>query len=133
MNIVTTGKPTEVVQSHAEQVEGAIRGLVRRELGSARRPQPAQPPQSESVESHPPQVGVLIQRVAITSVKEIEKLINELANLRDFLTNESRRVQREIEGYARLSEEALKSTRIIAESVTQWKRAVESTGDTEAR
>ncbi len=67
-----------------------------------------------------------MQRVAVTSVAEIESLIAELERLRDFLRQESVRLQREIEGYARLSEEATKSTRIIAESVAQWKNALEN-------
>ena len=48
-----------------------------------------------------------------------------MEQLRDFLRQESVRIQREIEGYARLSEEATKSTKIIAESVAQWKNALE--------
>jgi hypothetical protein len=34
-------------------------------------------------------------------------------------------VQREISGYAQLSQSAMKSTRIIAENVAQWKRTAE--------
>jgi len=71
------------------------------------------------------QVNSLIQRVSITSVNEIDKLISELQSVRDFLHHESQRVQREISGYTQLSEAALKSTRIITESMSQWK----NTGD----
>ena len=67
----------------------------------------------------------IMQRVAVTSVTEIEGLIGELERLRDFVRQEGVRLQREIDGYARLSEEATKSTRIIAESVGQWKNALE--------
>jgi hypothetical protein len=56
---------------------------------------------------------------------QIESLIGELERLRDFVRQEGMRLQREIDGYARLSEEATKSTRIIAESVAQWKSALE--------
>jgi cell shape-determining protein MreC len=66
-----------------------------------------------------------MQRVAVTSVSEIESLIGELERLRDFVRQEGMRLQREIDSYARLSEEATKSTRIIAESVAQWKGALE--------
>lgn len=66
-----------------------------------------------------------MQRVAVTSVAEIDSLIGELERLRDFVRQESVRIQREIEGYVRLSEEATKSTRIIAESVAQWKNGLE--------
>lgn len=70
-------------------------------------------------------VNSLIQRVAGTSLAEIEKLITELEGLRDLLHNEGQRVQREIAGYAHLSHAAMKSTRIIAENIAQWKTAAE--------
>jgi hypothetical protein len=64
----------------------------------------------------------LLQRVAGTSVQEIDKLISELQTLRDMLQNEGARVQREIVEYATLSQAALQSTKIIAESLTGWKK-----------
>ena len=70
-------------------------------------------------------VNSLIQRVAGTSLGEIEKLISELESLRDLLHAEGQRVQREISGYAQLSQAAMKSTRMIADNVTQWKRAAD--------
>ena len=70
-------------------------------------------------------VNSLIQRVAGTSLAEIEKLISELESLRDLLHAEGQRVQREISGYAQLSQAAMKSTRMIADNVTQWKRAAD--------
>jgi hypothetical protein len=68
----------------------------------------------------------VMERVAAASIAEVDGLIKELEQLRDFLRQESGRIQREIEGYARLSDEATKSTKIIAESVSQWKNALES-------
>jgi hypothetical protein len=68
----------------------------------------------------------LIQRVAGTSLAEIERLITELEGLRDLLHSEGQRVQREISGYAQLSQAAMKSTRIISENVAQWKKAAEN-------
>jgi len=120
MNVVKPGRPEEG-QAVAAEVEGEIRGLVRREVATYRRP--AQPePGSDALAT---QVNSLIQRVSITSVKEIDRLIAELQSVRDFLHNESQRVQREVAGYAHLSETALKSTRIIAESMGKWKSAPE--------
>ena len=44
-------------------------------------------------------------------------------------TDELRRtnasLQREIAGYAQLSQQAMKSTRMIADNVSQWKRAAD--------
>ena len=66
-------------------------------------------------------VNSLIQRVAGASIAEIENLISELESLRDLLHAEGQRVQREISSYAQLSHAAMKSTRMIADNVTQWK------------
>src|SRR6266404_380873 len=66
-------------------------------------------------------VNSLIQRVAGASIAEIQNLISELESLRELLHAEGQRVQREISGYAQLSQAAMKSTRMIADNVTQWK------------
>ena len=70
-------------------------------------------------------VNSLIQRFAGTSLTEIENLISELEALRDLLHDEGQRVQREISGYAQLSQAAMKSTSMIADTVSQWKRATD--------
>ncbi len=46
-------------------------------------------------------------------------------SLRDLLHAEGQRVQREISGYAQLSQAAMKSTRMIADNVAQWKLAAD--------
>jgi hypothetical protein len=56
-------------------------------------------------------------------VQEIDKLITELQTLRDTLQNERARVQREIVQYSTLTRAALESTKIIAESLTQFNKA----------
>jgi hypothetical protein len=67
-------------------------------------------------------VASLLQRVAGTSVRDIDKLIIELQTLRDLLQAEGARVQREIVEFASLSQGAMQSTRIITESLTHWKK-----------
>jgi hypothetical protein len=54
---------------------------------------------------------------------EIDKLIAELQTLRDYLQNEGQRVQQEVAEYAHMSQAATKSTKIIAESLAQWKHS----------
>jgi hypothetical protein len=56
---------------------------------------------------------------------DIENLILELESLRDLLHAEGKRVQREISGYAQLSQANTKSTRMIADNVKQWKGSAE--------
>lgn len=70
-------------------------------------------------------VNTLIQRVAGASANEIDTLIAELESLRGFMHEEGQRVQRELASFAQLSQTAMKSTRMIADSIAQWKRPSE--------
>ena len=110
------------------EVEAGIRDFVRNDIAYLRR-QPVASPETAPIEPNTEatvnNVNSLIQRVAGTSLAEIEKLISELESLRDLLHAEGQRVQREISGYAQLSQAAMKSTRMIADNVTQWKRAAD--------
>ncbi|MGP9810617.1 hypothetical protein ACTZWT_03785 [Rhodopseudomonas sp. NSM] len=125
------------------EVEAGIRDFVRNDIAYLRRPSPGalsgtETPASSTAPSSPApsldasaeatvsNVNSLIQRVAGTSLAEIENLIGELEALRDLLHAEGQRVQREISGYAQLSQQAMKSTRMIADNVSQWKRSAEN-------
>ena len=124
---------TETVDSNlaaVTEVEAGIRDFVRNDIAYLRRPAAAttttdSPPLDPSAEATVTNVNSLIQRVAGTSLAEIENLISELESLRDLLHAEGQRVQREISGYAQLSQAAMKSTRMIADNVAQWKRAAD--------
>ena len=59
-------------------------------------------------------------------MREIEKVILQLQDLRDHLIHESQQVQRAITEYAQLSQATVKSTKIIAENLAQWRQAAES-------
>jgi hypothetical protein len=111
------------------EVEAGIRDFVRNDVAYLRRPAPAmlgaEPALDASAEATVNNVNSLIQRVAGTSLTEIENLVSELESLRELLHNEGQRVQREISGYAQLSQAAMKSTRMIADNVEQWKRAAD--------
>ena len=109
------------------EVEAGIRDFVRNDIAYLRRPAVVAntEPLDQNHESAVNSVNSLIQRVAGTSLAEIEKLISELEGLRDLLHAEGQRVQREISGYAQLSQAAMKSTRMIADNVSQWKRAAD--------
>jgi hypothetical protein len=97
-----------------EQVEGEIRAFVRRDLSVFRRRQQEGEGAAENVSS-------VIERVSSASVAEIERVMAELANVRDMLRGEGERVQREISGYASLSQGAMTSMKIIGDSLVQWK------------
>ena len=130
MSFIRVRRPAEDSPALTTEVEGEIRGLVRKEFGSARLPMAAglPTPAVEGDDQGVGQVNSLIQRVAGASVLEIERLTAELQGLRDFLRSEADRVQREMTGYVHLSDAAMKSTKIIADSVSQWKQPVGETG-----
>lgn len=100
----------------AEEVEGDIREFVRRDVSVFRR-QRGEGGGEMAVDN----INSLIQRVAGQSLSEIDHVIGELTRVRDMLRSEGERVQREISGYASLSQAAMTSMKIIADSLAQWK------------
>jgi hypothetical protein len=115
MNASRSGNTAESEANAEVAVEGEIREFVRRDPSALRR---APETDSELVAGN---INVLLQRVAGTSVQDIDRLIGELQTLRDVLQSEAARVQREITQYAQLSQSAMQSTRVIAESLQSWK------------
>jgi len=112
--------PTSVEhdQPAETEVEAEIREFVRRDVVTNRERQPEN--ESELVASS---INSVLQRATTTSVQEIDKLITELQTLSDMLHSERARVQREIVQYSTLTRAALESTKIIAESLTRFKKA----------
>ena len=122
----TETAPVDANLAAVSDVENGIRDFVRNDIAYLRRPAAgAEAPLDANAEATVSNVNSLIQRVAGTSLAEIENLISELESLRDLLHAEGQRVQREISGYAQLSQAAMKSTRMIADNVQQWKRAAD--------
>jgi hypothetical protein len=97
------------------EFEGEIREFIRRDVSPLRRPQ------TEASEQAVNNINSLLDRVSGSSVSEIDRLMSDLRNVRDFLASEGERVQREIASYAQLSQVAMTSVKIIAESMSQWK------------
>jgi hypothetical protein len=115
-------RPTETDQAIAaattavEQVEGEIRAFVRRDVSVFRRSRT-----ETGGDSAVDNISSVIDRVSGASVTEIDRVIAELTTVRDMLRSEGERVQREIAGYASLSQAAMTSMKIIADSMHQWK------------
>jgi hypothetical protein len=68
-------------------------------------------------------VSSLIQNLASPSIDELEKIIGDLQQARTYLKSESERIERETVGYTELSQTAMESVRIIAETVGEWRKA----------
>ena len=115
MTLIRPRDPAEPEKLTESAVEGEIREFVRRDVATQRRTPEAD---SEVVANN---IGTLLQRVAGSSVQEIDRLMTELHRLREMLQSEGARVQREITAYAHLSQSAMQSTKIITESLAMWK------------
>jgi hypothetical protein len=113
--MIKSREQTPIDKATESAVEGEIREFVRRDVATFRRTPEAE---SEAVASN---IGTLLQRVAGSSVQEIDRLISELQAVREMLQAESARVQREITEYAHLSQSAMQSTKIISDSLSKWK------------
>ena len=97
-------------------VEGELREFVRRDLAPARKFRFETYGDDSASE-----VASLISRMAGTSVAEIDKLLDELQSVRDYLQAEGERVEREAARYAQVSQTALASVRIITDSMGAWR------------
>ena len=65
----------------------------------------------------------IVQKIGATSIAEIEKMIGELQEAKDFLQSEGERVQRETEHYTNLTQMASASVKIISETLSGWRQA----------
>ena len=122
MNAATARIGSDAAETPNE-FEGEIREFIRRDrdrdLAQVRRL-----PQAEASEQAVGNINSLLERVSGSSVGEIDRLIADLGNVRNFLASEGERIQREIQGYAQLSQIAMNSVKTISDSVTQWKSQV---------
>jgi hypothetical protein len=150
MKASNTDRPTDEEQKTADQnaiaqVEGEIRAfvrkdVVRKDLAPWRRPQQqqpdelAQPSRELPIDNAKPRdlpidnVNSLIGRISGQSAEQIDKLITDLETLRGLLRGEAERLQRELLGYADMSQTAMTSIRVIGESVAQWKSTIPMPG-----
>ena len=103
------------------EVEGGIRELVSRDVAEPRRQIANHSNHGNDSESVINNLGLLLQRVSLNSVNEIDELIAELKMLREQLQHDGERMAREIVGYASLSQAAMQSTKILTDGLTNRK------------
>jgi hypothetical protein len=68
-------------------------------------------------------IAPLIQKVGATSIAEIERLIGQLQETRNFLQSEAERIEREMARYVNLTQMASASVKIIFDTVSGWREA----------
>ena len=104
----------------APQIEEALRESVRQNAAHIRH-------EPENTSQVVTDVNSLVQRVADVSLDQLDDVIVDLRNLRDFLHSEGERIQREISGYLQLNHIAIGSTKSIVDNIVQWKKAAHGT------
>ena len=131
MSVIRSEKISSTDENLAavSEVEPVFRDYARSDMANLRRPA-SLPSSTEralepSAEASVNNINSLIQRVAAPSLTDIENLISELEVMREMLHAVGQRVQREISGYGQLSQAAMKSARMIADNVSEWKRAAD--------
>ena len=67
-----------------------------------------------------PEIAPLIEKVGATSITEIDRLITELQDARNYLISEGERIERETVRYANLTLMASATTKIISDAISQW-------------
>jgi phytoene/squalene synthetase len=105
----------DINQTTGQAFEGEIREFIQRDVSMRRRAREAGG--GNGVEN----VTNLIDRVSGASVEEIDRLIAQLQTMREMLHREGERVRRELTGYAGMSQSALTATKIIADTLAQFK------------
>lgn len=128
MTAIRSEKFSVIEQDRAaiDEVEAGIRDFVGGDAANLRRPATTTDTGSESSrENSANGINLLIERLAGPSLTQIEKLVSELASMREMLHAEAHRVQREISDYGQLSQVTKETTRMIADNVSEWKRAAD--------
>jgi hypothetical protein len=74
-------------------------------------------------------IAPVIRKVGATSIAEIEKLIGELQETKNFLQSEADRIERETARYLKLTQMASASVEIIFDTVSGWRQAGHPIGE----
>ena len=127
MNSIRSEKISLTEDNLVAEIETGIRDSVRGDVADLRRPVPSTTDTALDPSTKPSvnNINSLIEHVAGPSLAEIANLISELGSMREMLHVGGQRVQREIAGYGQLSQATMESTRMIADNVSEWKRAAE--------
>jgi hypothetical protein len=68
------------------------------------------------------ELASLIRQVGVTSITDIDQLIGELEEARDYLKSEEERIRAETARYTALTQAASASVKIIFDAVRDWRK-----------
>jgi vacuolar-type H+-ATPase subunit I/STV1 len=106
------------------EIETDIRAYVRQESSRQQAERDSSREQThKDSDTEATNIPELIQRVAGTSVSEIDRLIAELTQVRDHLQREGKRVETEIAAFAQTGSAAVSSIKEISQTLGRFKRA----------
>jgi predicted transcriptional regulator len=94
-------------------ISTALRAIERKESSEIARDQA----ESGNVKTSAEELAALLRQVSEAPTREIEKLINQLQELRTQLQNAGNRIQRDIAQYTELSQQTMQLTAIISDGV----------------
>jgi len=103
--------PENSVDQAAAAVEGEIRQFVRQ--GSEK-----DAAAGESAEN----LSLRIQRVTAASMKEIDRIVLQLQDVREVLLSQGEHVRQDVSSYASLNYAAMAAMKVIGENLKQWRQ-----------
>ena len=121
MNIAKPLDYAQIGESPEPGIEGNIHELT--SGGAAVRQTESRDAESGDEGLSADSLGKSLRRLSETSTREIENLVNELQTLRRKLQIDGNRIQRDIEEYAELSQQVMRLTTIISDSVKKLPEA----------
>ena len=112
-NDLHTETVTASTTASIDRIEGELRAFIRQDV-SLHRTRRDDGDASSGITS-------LVARMAGASIQEIERVIAELANVRDMLRSEETRLQGELNNYAAMSQAAMDFMKIVGDGLAKWK------------
>ena len=66
------------------------------------------------------EIAPFIRKVGATSIAEIDRLLAELEDAKNYLQSEEKRIEQEVAGYTNLTQMTSLTAKIISDAVSQW-------------
>ena len=111
-------KNQELNEEMRELIEGGTSTSLLNQLGALNRDRANETPNIEV--AVPSDVSTLLERMSGLSLAEMDKAIQELQRVRNFLRNERERMRQEMAEYLRLTKAAVSSSKAVSASIASF-------------